>query len=147
MSASLAPRIGEPVRTTTDDSDGVAAQVTVSSYDTHANGLVRRCCIARRRPIGSAGAPRCSEDEGELAEGRCDAPRLGCLDAKLVVSSTKVLDEGLTGHDHRRSSLDFKPRIARSRALSRPWSASMRLLACRSTLWKAPGRSSSMTPT
>ena len=39
----------------------------------------------------------------------------------------------------------FSPRIGRSRALSRPWSASHRLFSYCPVLWKAAGISSSIT--
>ena len=49
-------------------------------------------------------------------------------------------DKGVAGHDQPCAVVSvLRPRIGRSRALSRPWSDSTRLLPYCSMSWKAPG--------
>jgi hypothetical protein len=69
----------------------------------------------------------CSDGSGEFGECGRDAPAGSGFDAEFVVSAANVL---ITRAVWSRLS----PRIGRSRALSRPWSASIRLFAYCSVL-------------
>ena len=98
-------------------------------------------------PVPIAGAPRCSEDEGEFGEGRSNTPGLGRLDAQLVVPSAEVLDEGMTGDHDPRRAVRLEAAHGTEACLQPAVIGLDALLACGPTLWKAPGSSSSMTPT
>jgi hypothetical protein len=67
-----------------------------------------------------------------------------------VVASAEVLHERVAADDASRGlvaleSRHLSPSIGRSHALSRPWSASIRLLAYCTVLWNAAGMNSSTT--
>jgi hypothetical protein len=87
----------------------------------------------------------CSDGSGEFGERGRDAPMRPDFDAEFVVTASDVLHERVPADDHACSLVAFEPRIGLSRALSRPWSASIRLFAYCSVLWNASGMSSSIT--
>jgi hypothetical protein len=97
-----------------------------------------------------AGAsPQClagSDGEGKVVEGDAEPVSTRGLGGDVVVAAAQVLDEGMScGEDPGGAGGRFRPRIAPSRAFSRPWSVSIGLFACRSTVCKAEGTSSSRT--
>ena len=108
-------------------------------------GSARRCCVAPTCRALERDFDLCSDRQGQLVEchGQPSGHRL--LGGQLVVSAAKVLDEGMPGDDHPGAVSCLRPRIGRSQAFSRPWSASTRLLAYRSVRCHAAGSSSSST--
>ena len=86
-----------------------------------------------------------SDGVGEFGEGRgYPMPRVD-IDTEFVVTAAKVLDESVPSTDHPCRAQPFQPRIGRSRAFGRPWSASRALFAYCSVIWHAAGSSSSIT--
>ena len=102
-----------------------------------------RCSFPAQRGLGWR---LLSEAVGEFGEGDADTIVERQVDGEFVVAAAQVLHEGVPGRDRtRRVLIVFSPRIGRSRALSRPWSASTRLLAYCSRTCRAAGTSSSST--
>ena len=82
-------------------------------------------------PYGCAGGSR---DQGEVMEGDAEAVLVRGLGGDVVVATAEVLHEGVSQRRGPAQSGDVSgQRTGRSRAFSRPWSASMGLFACRSS--------------
>src|SRR6266487_5309369 len=71
--------------------------------------------------------------------------RLGASMGDVVVAAAEVLHECITDGENPRRAVRFTPRIGRSRAFSRPWSASIGLFAYCSAVCRAEGINSSRT--
>ncbi len=84
-----------------------------------------------------------SDREGEFSERVGKADSRGYVGPEIVEAPAEVLDEGMAGTTTLAVRSRFSPRIGRSRALRRPWSVSIGLLAWTSVPWNAAGRSSS----
>ncbi len=81
----------------------------------------------------------------KVIEGDAEPVMVGDVGGDVVVAATQVLHEGVPGARIRADRCRFRPRIGRSRAFSRPWSASIGLFAYCSTVCRAEGISSSST--
>ena len=68
-----------------------------------------------------------------------------CVDGEFVVATAEVLIEGVIDGETAADPRRFRPRIGRILALSRPWSASIRLFAYCSVTCTAAGTNSSYT--
>jgi len=86
-----------------------------------------------------------SDDEGQFGECIGETEGRTHICPEIVEAPAEVLDEGVRGDDDPGGTVRFSPRIGRSRAFRRPWSASSALLAWTSVSWKAAGSTSSMT--
>ena len=83
-------------------------------------GLVP-AALLRCREVGRA--DRCGarlDGVGEFGEGRREPVFRVGIRAEFVVAAAHVLDKGVSGADHSSRAKLLRPRIGRSRALSRP---------------------------
>jgi hypothetical protein len=88
---------------------------------------------------------RWSDGECEVVEGGAEPVAVRDVGGDVVVAAAEVLHERVPGGEDPRRAVPFRPRTGRSRAFSRPWSASIGLFAYCSTTCSAEGTSSSST--
>src|SRR5215510_9755411 len=101
--------------------------------------------IENAAAFGLAGSVAASDAPSQVVESSADTLPGRAVVGDLVVAATKVLYEGVTGCHDAHYEIVFIPRIGRSRAFSRPWSASIRLFAYCSVTCRAVGATSSTT--
>jgi hypothetical protein len=85
------------------------------------------------------------EGHSELVERDADPILRRQIGGDRVVAATQVLQERLPRVMVRAQARRLRPRIGRSRDLSRPWSESIELFACCSVTCRAAGARSSST--
>jgi hypothetical protein len=100
-------------------------------HDMVANSLVVRTALLCSRDLGHVGGSTCPEDQIAKANpaNATPAAESQARRRQLIVATANVLDKGVPRGDHPAPRSWLSPRIGRSLALRRPWSASTRLLA------------------
>lgn len=87
------------------------------------------CCVGRSRRVGERRCRARSDHHSQFGEGVRQASPGWHFGPEVVEAPAEVLDQSVRSDDDPGGAIPLNPRIGRRRALRRPWSVSMGLLA------------------